>query len=76
MPSVRNEPDEMVAAWSAGLWEKSASAAHFARRPGRFQLDGGFGPFRHHQMVSTSGISRSACSNATLRGAPVAPSSQ
>lgn len=50
MPSVRNEPDEMVAAWSAGLWGKVRQRGHFARRPGRFQLDGGFGPFRHHQM--------------------------
>ncbi|STT81730.1 Uncharacterised protein [Klebsiella pneumoniae] len=27
MPSVRNEPDEMVAAWSAGLWESPPARA-------------------------------------------------
>lgn len=50
MPSVRNEPDEMVAALVCRAVGKVRQRGHFARRPWRFQLDGGFGPFRHHQM--------------------------
>ncbi|STV38029.1 Uncharacterised protein [Klebsiella pneumoniae] len=73
MPSVRNEPDEMVAAWSAGLWEKSASAATSRAVQGVSSSMVVLAHFDITRWVSTSGISRSACSNATPSGAPVAP---
>ena len=76
MPSVRNEPDEMVAARSAGLWEKSASAATSRAVRGVSSSMVVLAHFDITRWVSTSGISRSACSNATQAVPRWPPSSQ
>lgn len=73
MPSVRNEPDEMVAALVCRAVGKVRQRGHFARRRDVSSSMVVLAHFDITRWVSTSGISRSACSNATPSGAPVAP---
>ena len=50
IPSVRNDPDEMDAAWSPLPWCDVGERRHLARGVGRLQLDRRARPARHDQV--------------------------
>lgn len=72
MPSVRNDPLEMAAPWSSGLWHTDASAA-----TSRSEYVVSCASVVRAQRLTTRCVSTSSSFNASSRrtpmGAPVAP---
>ncbi|CAM5639837.1 hypothetical protein SFUMM280S_01962 [Streptomyces fumanus] len=73
MPSVRNEPEEMVAPWSSGACATSASAATSRMVRPVSSSTVARAQRLATRCVSTSGRSARRSSSRTPKGAPVAP---